>query len=45
MAQELELQVHMEQFLEFFFKQKLSRKPLTIVGNGKQTRDFVLKLM
>ena len=24
-----------------FFKQKLSRKPLTIVGNGKQTRDFV----
>ena len=26
---------------EVFFKQKLSRKPLTIVGNGKQTRDFV----
>ncbi len=24
-----------------FFKQKLSRKPLTIVGDGKQTRDFV----
>lgn len=24
-----------------FLSQKLSRKPLTIVGNGKQTRDFV----
>ena len=24
-----------------FFKQKLSGKPLTIVGDGKQTRDFV----
>jgi UDP-glucose 4-epimerase len=23
-----------------FFKQKLANKPLTIVGNGKQTRDF-----
>ena len=31
---------HMEQHLEFF-KQKLSNKPLTIVGNGKQKRDFV----
>lgn len=24
-----------------FFKQKLSNKPLTVVGDGKQTRDFV----
>lgn len=24
-----------------FFKQKLSKKPLTIVGSGKQSRDFV----
>ena len=24
-----------------FFKQKLSNKPLTIVGNGKQKRDFI----
>ena len=24
-----------------FFKQKIKNKPLTIVGNGKQTRDFV----
>lgn len=24
-----------------FFKQKIKDKPLTIVGNGKQTRDFV----
>ena len=24
-----------------FLKQKLSNKPLTIVGNGKQKRDFV----
>ena len=24
-----------------FFKQKIEKKPLTIVGNGKQTRDFV----
>lgn len=24
-----------------FLKQKLSRKPFTIVGNGRQTRDFV----
>ncbi len=24
-----------------FFKQKLANKPLTIIGNGKQTRDFV----
>ena len=31
----------MVQLLEFFLKQKLANKPLTIVGNGKQTRDFV----
>lgn len=24
-----------------FFKQKLNNKPLTIVGNGKQSRDFI----
>ena len=24
-----------------FFKQKLKNQPLTIVGNGKQKRDFV----
>ena len=24
-----------------FFKQKIEKKPLTIVGNGKQSRDFV----
>ena len=24
-----------------FLKQKLSKKPLTVVGNGKQTRDFI----
>ena len=24
-----------------FFKQKLSNKPLTIVGNGRQKRDFI----
>ena len=24
-----------------FFKQKLEGKPLTIVGDGKQTRDYV----
>jgi len=24
-----------------FFKQKIKKKPLTIVGNGKQSRDFV----
>jgi UDP-glucose 4-epimerase len=24
-----------------FFKQKLSKKPLTIIGNGKQSRDFI----
>ena len=24
-----------------FLKQKLSNKPFTVVGNGKQTRDFV----
>ena len=24
-----------------FFKQKIKNKPLTIVGNGKQTRDFI----
>jgi len=24
-----------------FFKQKIKRKPLTVVGNGKQARDFV----
>ena len=27
--------------LGIFLKQKLSKKPLTIVGNGKQTRDFI----
>ena len=24
-----------------FFKQKLKNKPLTVIGNGKQSRDFV----
>ena len=24
-----------------FFKQKIKKKPLTIVGDGKQSRDFV----
>ena len=24
-----------------FFKQRIEKKPLTIVGNGKQTRDFI----
>ena len=24
-----------------FFKQKLNNKPLTIVGNGNQSRDFI----
>jgi UDP-glucose 4-epimerase len=24
-----------------FFKQKLEKKPLTIIGNGKQSRDFI----
>ena len=24
-----------------FFKQKLKKKPLTIIGNGKQSRDFI----
>ena len=27
-----------------FFKQKIKRKPLTVVGNGKQARDFVYML-
>ena len=27
--------------LGVFLKQKLSHKPLTIVGNGQQTRDFI----
>ena len=27
--------------LELFLKQKLSNKPLTIVGDGEQIRDFV----
>ena len=27
-----------------FLAQKLSNKPLTIVGNGKQTRDFCTRL-
>ena len=27
--------------LGVFLKQKISNKPLTIVGNGKQTRDFI----
>ena len=40
MDQEFVLLELMVQLLEFF-KQKLANKPLTIVGNGKQTRDFV----
>ena len=24
-----------------FFKQKLKKKPFTVIGDGKQTRDFV----
>ena len=24
-----------------FFKQKIKKKPLTVVGNGKQARDFI----
>ena len=24
-----------------FLKQKLSKKPLTVVGDGRQTRDFI----
>ena len=24
-----------------FFKQKLNKKPLTVIGNGKQSRDFI----
>ena len=27
--------------LVFFFKQKIKNKPLTVVGNGKQARDFI----
>ena len=40
MVQEPELQELMEQFLEFFLAQKFSNKPLTVVGSGKQRRDF-----
>ena len=32
--------VRMEQYL-VFLAQKISNKPLTVVGSGKQTRDFV----
>ena len=40
MVLELEHQEHTGQFLVSFLAQKLARKPFTIVGNGKQTRDF-----
>ena len=31
----------MEPVIGVFFKQKIKNKPLTIIGNGKQSRDFV----
>ena len=41
MVRDHELPEHMVLFLEFFLPKKLANKPLTIVGNGKQTRDFI----
>ena len=40
-AQELELQAIMGAVFGVFFKQKLSKKPFTLVGDGKQKRDFL----
>ena len=39
-VQRIEQHELMGRFLEFF-KQKLSGSPITIVGNGKQSRDFI----
>ena len=41
MVLNLEQVAHMEQFLSFFLAQKIANKPLTIVGSGNQTRDFL----
>ena len=41
MERELEQMRIMDQFLVFFFNQKIKNKPLTVVGDGKQERDFV----
>ena len=44
MVQELGQQEHMEQFW-VFLKQKLSKKPLTVVGNGSQKEILFLLQM
>ena len=40
MVQNLEQVARMELYLEFF-SPKLANKPLTVVGDGNQTRDFL----
>ena len=37
---EQELLEDMERFFAEFLAQKLAKKPLTVVGDGEQTRDF-----